>query len=64
MELRLIEPPAYRRMELSGTLIRKRILDDLRWTHLVPVETQRVIREVDGVARLKQLSVISRGSGT
>lgn len=62
--IKIIEPPAYSRMELSGTLIRKRMLDGLRWTHLVPVETQRVIREVDGVARLKQLSVISRGSGT
>lgn len=61
--IKIIEPPAYNRRELSGTLIRKRMLDGTRWTHLVSVQTRRVIREVDGVCRLKQLSVISRGSG-
>lgn len=57
--IRIVAPPRYRRRELSGTKIRKRMLDGLRWTHLVSPQTAQVIRNVNGVQRLKQLSMIS-----
>ena len=49
-------PPLFNREELSGTEIRKRILNNGKWSHLVPKSTCEIINEIDGVKRLKNLS--------
>ena len=51
------QPPLYDRLHLSGTEVRKRIIEDDKWQELVPKATADVINEINGVERLKNLSV-------
>jgi nicotinamide-nucleotide adenylyltransferase len=51
------QPPLYDRMHLSGSEVRRRILNDDNWQELVPDATADLINEIDGVSRLKNLSV-------
>jgi nicotinamide-nucleotide adenylyltransferase len=51
------QPPLYDRLRLSGTEVRRRILNDEDWKELVPKATADVLAEVNGVERLKNLSV-------
>ncbi|MBE6499611.1 MAG: nicotinamide-nucleotide adenylyltransferase [Methanobrevibacter thaueri] len=51
------QPPLYDRLHLSGSEVRKRILADEDWMELVPRATVDLINEIDGVSRLKSLSV-------
>lgn len=51
------QPPLYDRMHLSGTEVRRRILNDEDWQELVPEATVNLINEIDGIERLKNLSV-------
>ncbi|HEY7777796.1 MAG TPA: nicotinamide-nucleotide adenylyltransferase, partial [Nitrososphaeraceae archaeon] len=53
------EPKLLNRSELSGTEIRRRIVKNSNWTHLVTEQTQRVIKEVDGAQRLRKISNLS-----
>lgn len=55
--VKVIEPPLHRRHELSGTVIRKRILNDLEWVYLVSPQTAVIIGDIDGVQRIKKLSL-------
>jgi nicotinamide-nucleotide adenylyltransferase len=48
--------PLYSRSRYSGTVIRKRMLSGKPWKELVPAAVARIIDEIDGVARLRQLS--------
>ncbi|WP_421078053.1 nicotinamide-nucleotide adenylyltransferase [Methanothermococcus sp. Ax23] len=50
------KPKLYNRKEYSGTEIRRRILNDEEWKHLVPEEVVDVINEIDGENRIKRLS--------
>ena len=49
-------PPMYKREEFSGTEIRRRMLEGEPWEEFVPEGVVDVVREVDGVARLKDLA--------
>ncbi|ENN95909.1 nicotinamide-nucleotide adenylyltransferase [Methanocaldococcus villosus KIN24-T80] len=49
-------PKFYNRKEYSGTEIRRRMLNDEPWEHLVPDEVVKVIKEIKGVERLKKLA--------
>lgn len=49
-------PAMYERDTLSGTEIRRRMLNKEPWKSLVPPEVVQVIREIDGVERLRQIS--------
>ena len=49
-------PDMYERHTHSGTEIRRRMLNDERWTDLVPAAVVRVIEEVRGVERLKNIA--------
>lgn len=49
-------PPMYNREEFSGTEIRRRMLEGKSWEEFVPVAVVDVIKEVDGVKRLKDLA--------
>ena len=51
------QPPLYDRIHLSGTEVRRRILEDENWQKLVPKATTDLLKEIDGVNRLKNLSV-------
>ncbi len=51
------QPILYDRMHLSGTEVRKRILNDENWQELVPNATVDLINEIRGDERLKNLSV-------
>ena len=57
--IKVTEPKLLDRSHLSGTEIRRRMVKNLKWTHLVTEQTQSVIREVGGVERLKKISGIS-----
>ncbi len=47
--------PLYQREKFSGTEIRRRMLSDEPWKHLVPIAVANVIKEIDGVRRLKDV---------
>ncbi|HVP97422.1 nicotinamide-nucleotide adenylyltransferase [Methanoregula sp.] len=49
-------PAMYERDRHSGTEIRRRMLAGEEWEHLVPPTVVTVIREIDGVERLRQIS--------
>jgi nicotinamide-nucleotide adenylyltransferase len=49
-------PAMYERETLSGTEIRKRMLDGVPWKNLVPPAVVQVLKEIDGVERLRQIS--------
>ncbi len=50
--------PLFSRDLYSGTEIRRRIANGEKWERLVPQGTIDVIREVDGVRRIRELSRI------
>lgn len=50
-------PLLYDRLHLSGTEIRRRMLNDENWQELVPKATVNLINEIDGVQRIKNLAV-------
>ncbi len=47
--------PLFNRETYSGTEIRRRILEGEKWSHLVPKATAKVIEEIDGIQRLRDL---------
>lgn len=49
-------PKMYKRDRHSGTEIRRRMLCGEPWEHLVPPAVETVIREIDGVERLRQIA--------
>lgn len=51
------QPPLYDRIRLSGTEVRRRILEGENWKELVPKATVDVIAEINGLERIKNLSI-------
>ena len=51
------QPPLYDRLHLSGTEVRKRMLEDSNWEELVPQATVDLMNEINGLDRLRNLSV-------
>lgn len=49
------DSPIYNREEYSGTEVRRRILEDGDWRVLVPNMVSKVIDDIDGVNRIKEL---------
>ena len=49
------QPLLYDRLHLSGTEVRRRILNDENWQELVPNATVKLINEIDGIGRIKNL---------
>jgi nicotinamide-nucleotide adenylyltransferase len=54
--VRVQSPEMYEREILSGTGIRRRMLTGEPWKNLVPPEIIQVLKEIDGVERLCQIS--------
>ncbi len=50
-------PPLYNREIYSGTEVRRRMLEGQDWESLVPESVFKVIKEIKGVSRIKNLSV-------
>jgi nicotinamide-nucleotide adenylyltransferase len=48
--------PIFDRSKYSGKEIRERIIKDEQWENLVPEQVYKIIKEIDGVNRLKKLS--------
>jgi nicotinamide-nucleotide adenylyltransferase len=55
--IRVQSPEMYEREILSGTEIRRRMLNDEPWKNLVPPEVIQVLDEIEGVGRLRQISL-------
>lgn len=51
------QPPLYDRLHLSGSEVRRRILEDKNWQELVPEATVNLLKEINGVERLRNLSI-------
>ena len=47
--------PLFNKNEYSGKEIRKRIINDEPWEDLVPKIVSKIIKEIDGIKRLKML---------
>ncbi len=55
--IRVQSPEMYEREILSGTEIRRRMIKGEPWKNLVPMEVIQVLKEIDGVERLRQISL-------
>ncbi len=49
-------PPLYNRLQLSGSEVRRRMLNDGNWQELVPKSVVEIIDEINGIERLKNLN--------
>ena len=54
--VKAIEAPLYRRNEMRATEIRRRMAAEEIWEDLVPMSVSKVIKEINGVERVKVLS--------
>ena len=54
--IKVLSPAMYERETLSGTEIRRRMLNGELWKKLVPSKVVQVLKEIDGVERLRQIS--------
>ena len=54
--IKALEAPLYRRDEMKATEIRKRMIAEEIWEDLVPLPVPKVIKEINGVERVKALS--------
>jgi nicotinamide-nucleotide adenylyltransferase len=50
------ETTYFKRDKYSGSEIRRRIINDLKWESLVPPPVVSIIKEIDGINRLKKLA--------
>ena len=50
------DSPLYNRKEYSGTEVRRRLSEDGDWESLVPKAVAKVIRDIDGVSRVRELT--------
>jgi nicotinamide-nucleotide adenylyltransferase len=54
--IKVIEAPLYRRQEMRATEIRKRMVAEENWEDLVPKPVSEVIKEINGVERVRAIS--------
>jgi nicotinamide-nucleotide adenylyltransferase len=53
------EPILLNRNDLSGTEIRRRMVKNIKWAHLVTEQTLKIIERINGVERVKKISNLS-----
>ncbi|MDO9517683.1 MAG: nicotinamide-nucleotide adenylyltransferase [Methanosarcinaceae archaeon] len=56
-DIEVLQSPMYQRDIYSGTEIRKKMIAGDKWEHLVPPSIAEAIEEIDGVARLRSVSM-------
>lgn len=49
-------PPMFQREKLSGTAVREKMLNGGDWEACVPKEAADVVREIDGIGRIRQVA--------
>ncbi|MBE6487948.1 MAG: nicotinamide-nucleotide adenylyltransferase [Methanosphaera stadtmanae] len=54
--IEVVQPPLFNRKEYSGTEVRRRILNNENWEELLPKSVVKVINEIEGVKRIKNLN--------
>jgi nicotinamide-nucleotide adenylyltransferase len=54
-KIETIHPPLIRRENLSATEVRYRIANDKDWKDLVSIQTAKIIEEIKGIERIKDL---------
>ncbi len=54
--IRVKQSPLFKRNNYSGTEIRRRMLAGDRWEHFIPEKVVEIIKEIDGVNRLKTIA--------
>ena len=54
--MKVMSPAMYERELLSGTEIRRRMLAGEPWKNLVPKAVVQVLKEIDGIGRLRQIA--------
>ena len=52
----VIEAPLYRRKEMAATEIRSRMVAEGNWEELVPTPVSKLIKEINGIERVKAIS--------
>lgn len=50
-------PPLFNREELSGTEVRRRMINGENWESLIPKSAINIIEEIDGISRIKHLAL-------
>ena len=50
---------SFERETLSSTLVRKRILNNEKWQNIVPKSVSSLIKQIDGINRIKEIGKIS-----
>ena len=63
-EIEIIHPGLINRECLSATEVRYRIASDKNWQELVPIPTIKLINEIDGVDRIKNLYNLTKSHVT
>jgi nicotinamide-nucleotide adenylyltransferase len=53
---KVVDTPFYEKEKYSGRNIRKRMIKGLVWADLVPISVVKIVNEINGVQRLKNLS--------
>ncbi|VVB90648.1 Nicotinamide-nucleotide adenylyltransferase [uncultured archaeon] len=54
--IRVKQSPLFKRNNYSGTEIRRRMLAGDKWEHFIPEKVVAIIKEIDGVNRLKTIA--------
>jgi len=54
--IEVVQLPLFNRKEYSGTEVRRRILNNENWEELLPKSVVKVINEIEGVKRIKNLN--------
>jgi nicotinamide-nucleotide adenylyltransferase len=54
-KIETIHPPLIKRENLSATEVRYRIANDIDWKDLVSLQTAKIIEEIKGIERIKDL---------
>lgn len=62
--IEIIHPDLISREFLSATEVRHRIVSDKNWEELIPTSTTKLINEIDGVDRVKNLYNLTKSHAT
>ena len=59
----VFEPKLLNRNDLSGTEIRKRMVKNIKWDHLVPEQVLHIIERINGIERMRKISNFTHQHG-
>ena len=56
----VIKPKLQNRNDLSGTEIRRRMVKNVKWSHLVTEQALKVLERINGAERVKKIQVLNQ----